>query len=187
MGIFDNLKKNVENGLNKAFSTDVKKETFTFNALPESVDEMKAMPEASLDTPFKSAALTVCALCAYAAAPEIGIEMLDFLRGPRPLSGMDKQFLKDRFCDGKYYVPFSFFAGATPANDYTPSQPFTLTVQSTVHSYEQEGYATLYVQSGGADSLRSITLRKKGDGQWMLWEQYLLSGIREPKSNDPWA
>ena len=38
--------------------------TFVFNTLPESVDELKALPEASLDTPYKTAALTVCGLCA---------------------------------------------------------------------------------------------------------------------------
>jgi hypothetical protein len=30
-------------------------------------------------------------------------------------------------------------------------------------------------------------LRQKGDGKWMLWEQYLLPDIRVPKSADPWA
>ena len=25
------------------------------------------------------------------------------------------------------------------------------------------------------------------DGKWYLWEQYLLTGIREPQSADPWA
>lgn len=188
MGIFDNL-KNAANmaGPPASFAKDVKTEKFTFNALPESLDELKALPQATLDTPFKTAALTICALCAYAAAPDIGIEMLDFLRGPRPLSAMDKQFLKDRFEGGKYYKPFSFFAGATPENDYTPSQPFTISVESTPYSYTEEGYAKLQVRSGGADSPRGITLRRKGDGQWCLWEQYLLSDIRVPKSQDPWA
>ena len=34
---------------------------------------------------------------------------------------------------------------------------------------------------------RPIKLRKKADGQWCLWEQYLLTDIRQPKANDPWA
>ena len=25
------------------------------------------------------------------------------------------------------------------------------------------------------------------DGKWFLWEQYLLTGVRTPKSADPWA
>ncbi len=96
-------------------------------------------------------------------------------------------FLKDRFCDGKTYVPFSYFKGATPANDYTPDEPFTLVVESNPYSDANEGYKKLFVRSGGADSPREIVLRRKGDGTWLLWEQFILVGIREPKSADPWA
>jgi hypothetical protein len=45
----------------------------------------------------------------------------------------------------------------------------------------------LFLRSGGADNPREVVLRKKGDGQWMLWDQFLLVGIRPPKSADPWA
>jgi hypothetical protein len=27
----------------------------------------------------------------------------------------------------------------------------------------------------------------KGDGTWLLWDQFLLLSIRAPKSSDPWA
>ena len=37
------------------------------------------------------------------------------------------------------------------------------------------------------DSPRPIKLRRKGNGQWFLWEQYLMTGIRIPTSADPWA
>ncbi|MCQ2431891.1 MAG: hypothetical protein MJ175_04725 [Clostridia bacterium] len=186
MSIFDSLKKTAA----AAAKTTVSKmtatnETFTFAALPESVDEMKALPEAVLDTPFKAAALTVCALCAYAAAPEIGIDMLNFLKGPQPLSPYEKQFLKDRFSDKKY-VPFSYFKGSSPENDYTPATPYTVTISTNPYSYDQEGYAVLYIQSTGADSPRQVKLRSKGN-QWFLWEQFLLPDIRKPKSEDPWA
>ena len=30
-------------------------------------------------------------------------------------------------------------------------------------------------------------MRRKGDGTWLLWDQFLLVGIRDPKSADPWA
>ena len=161
--------------------------TFVFNALPESVDEMKALPEAALDTPYKTAALTVCALCAYAAAPEIGKEMLNFLKGPAPLSPFEISFLNDRFRDGKH-VPFSYFAGATPENNYTPTQPFTVTVFSNPYSFQNEGWATLHLNSGGADSPRQIKLRlKPSEGKWYLSEQMIMVGIRTPIKDDPWA
>ena len=51
----------------------------------------------------------------------------------------------------------------------------------------EKDYIKLYVQSGGADSPRPIKLRKKGDGTWWLWEQYLLTKIKEPANKDPWA
>ena len=51
--------------------------------------------------------------------------MLNFLRGPRPLSPYEISFLDDRFRDGNWYVPFSYFKGAIPENDYTPNEPVT--------------------------------------------------------------
>lgn len=192
MGLFDKLKNTAASAVggavnNAAMSIGNKSETFTFTELPESLAQMQALPEASLDSPFKAAALTVCALCAYAADKNIGTEMLNWLRGPRPLNGMEISFLNDRFRDGKTYIPFSYFEGATPDNDYTPSEPFRITVQSTHVSGEEQGYMKLFIPCGGADSPRPIKLRMKGDGKWFLWEQYLLTGIRTPKSADPWA
>ncbi len=186
MSIFDNLKNNISTPSNSQQPASGSY-TFTFNALPESLAEMQALPEASLDTPYKTAALTVCALCAYAAAPEIGKEMLNFLKGPVPLSGYEISFLNDRFRDGKH-VPFSYFAGATPENDYTPSVPFSVTVFSNPYSFPEDGRATLHLNSGGADSPRQIKLRlKPSEGKWYLEEQMIMVGVRTPKSADPWA
>lgn len=186
MSIFDSLKNNA-GAPSPAARPAQGSFTFTFAALPESLDEMKALPEASLDTPYKTAALTVCALCAYAAAPEIGKEMLNFLKGPEPLSGYEISFLNDRFRDGKH-VPFSYFAGARPDNDYTPTVPFTVTVFSNPYSFQSENRATLHLNSGGADSPRQIKLRlKPSEGKWYLEEQMILVGVRTPKSADPWA
>lgn len=192
MGIFDKLKSTAKSAVNSAVSATTtaigtKRETFTFRALPESLAEMQSLHEASLDTPFKTAALTVCALCAYAADKEVGTEMLNWLRGPRPLNGQDISFLNDRFRGGKTYIPFSYFEGATPNNDYTPTEPFTITIESNHTSNAEQGYAKLFIPCGGADSPRPIKLRMKGDGRWFLWEQYLLTDIRQPKSSDPWA
>ena len=77
---------------------------------------MQALPEASLDTPFKTAALTVCALCAYGADKNIGKEMLNWLRGPRPLNGQDISIF-ERPLPGRPRAtcPFSYFVGASPA------------------------------------------------------------------------
>ena len=69
MGILDKLKSTAQQAVNSAAqSAGNRRETFSFSALPESLAEMQALPEAGLDSPFKTAALTVLALCAYAAA-----------------------------------------------------------------------------------------------------------------------
>lgn len=160
--------------------------TFTFDNLPKTVEELKAMPEACLDTPYKTAALTVCALCEFANNREASVGMLNFLKGPQPLSPSEIQFIADRFMDGKSYIPFSYFAGTSPENDYTPTVPYKITVFSNTYSFQQENYATLFINSSGADNERQVKMRRKGN-QWFLWEQFLLSGIRQPKSADPWA
>ena len=192
MSIFNQMKSRAQSRFKTEAQSVVRnlgnqKETFTFVALPESVEELRSLPEAAMDTPFKTAALTVCALCAFAAVPENGTQMLNFLRGPRPLNGSDISFIQDRFRGERTYIPFSYFAGATPENNYTPKEPYTVTVTSDAHSFDEQGYARLYIICGGADSPRPVKLRKKGDGQWCLWEQYLLTDIRQPKANDPWA
>ena len=189
MSIFDKLKNTAQQAVTTNVQTACsKRETFTFATLPESLAELQALPEASLDTPFKTAALTVLALCAYAADKNIGTEMLNWLRGPRPLNGQEISFLNDRFRDGKTYLPFTYFVGATPDNHYTPATPYTITIESTPVSDEEAGYRKLFIPCGGADSPRPIKLRQRGsDGKWFLWEQYLLTGVRTPKVSDPWA
>ena len=193
MDIFDQMKSKAQSQIKTAARSAMqnmgnKRETFTFTALPESLAQMQALPEAAMDTPFQSAALAVGALCAFAADQAVGTDLLNFLRGPRPLTGQDISCIRDRFRGGaRNYIIFSYFAGATPENNYTPAQPYTVTVTSDPHSYDEENYARLYIACGGADSPRPIKLRKKADGQWCLWEQYLLTDIRQPKANDPWA
>lgn len=65
----------------------------TLNSLPKTLDELKAMPQAALTVPEEVAALTVAALALYPENPAETEKMLDFLRGPRPLNGIDKQFI----------------------------------------------------------------------------------------------
>ena len=174
MSIFDKLKSTATQAAKQAVNSAVqtigaKRETFTFAALPESLAEMQALPEASLDTPYKTAALTVLALCAYAADKQIGAEMLNWLRGPRSLNGQEISFLNDRFRDGKTYLPFTYFAGSTPDNNYEPTKPYTVTVESNHVSSAEAGFMKLFISCGGADDPRPIKLRQRGsDEKWFL-------------------
>ena len=160
----------------------------TWNQLPKTLEELQALPQADLKTPEGTAALTVAALAVYPTNPEECYRMLDFLRGPRPLSAFEKQFIRDRFMDGKDYLMKSFFKGATPNNNYTPDVPYGLEFTDNVAPIAEEGYKRLDIKSGGADTPRPITLRlKPSTGQWFLWDQIILAGIRVPVSQDPWA
>ncbi|MCK9350576.1 MAG: hypothetical protein M0P44_05070 [Clostridiales bacterium] len=172
---------------NEEIMTMNKTESFTFHQLPTSVAELQAMPEAALKTPFQTAALTVAVLCHYEIDPQVTIEMLNVLKGPQALSPYDIQFLRDRL-SGKGYKACSFFRGATPENNYTPTEPLTITVSSGPYSFQEKGYANLLIQSSGADSPRQIKMREKpSSGEWFLWENYLLADIRTPVASDPWA
>lgn len=182
MEIFDNLNSGKPAGPTSTSSVGMRTETFTFTALPENLSQMQALPEADLRTPFRTAALTVCALCACTAEGNSGVEMLNWLRGSRPLTLQDISFMSDRFHNDMAYIPFSYFAGAVPENGYTPGKPYTVSVSSDHNSGAEQGYMTLFVYSGGADSPRTIRLRMNADGKWFLWEQYLLSDIKAPNS-----
>lgn len=202
MALFDMFKSKAENAVKKNVNSAIneginkvssgmdnmgnKKETIVFSSLPTSLEEFKALPQAGMSTPFETAALTVLAFCYYPQNKDLSLQMVDFLKGPRPLSGVEKSFIADRFRDSDY-VPRSYFEGSTPQNDYTPSEPYTIVVSESPYSYQNENYATLYITSGGADSPRSVQMRKAKDGKWYLWEQFILVGIRQPDSVDPWA
>ena len=185
MSIFDRLRKVASAAPTETNAPIVKNKSFSFMALPESLAEMQALPEAALEDPFQTAALKVCALCAYAADKGIGTKMLNWLRGPRPLSPHDLSFLNDRFRTG-HHIPFSYFAGASPENDYTPKPPFTLTLEEGLYADINPGYKKLHIRSGGADSPREIILRQTTDNKWYLWDQFLLVSIRQPRSQNPW-
>ena len=196
MGLFDSLKTKavheVGNAVRGAVGAAAQNagnysQTVTLQALPQNLAEMQAMPQADLQSPYGTAALTIAALCRYGESVDDCVQMLDFLRGPRPLSPMDKQFLRDRLV-GKAYVPISYFEGTSPQNDYTPSVPYRITVKKNPYSEQGEDFLTLYVHSSGADSDRIVEVRRKpSTGQWFLWEAKCLSDIRVPVSADPWA
>ena len=185
--IFKGNNTSINTTINKSAEKAVQKmdsRNITFTKLPMTAAEVAPGQDAQM-----VAAYTVAALARYETDPAEAIAMLDALRGPRPLNGMDKQFLQDRF-RGKTYLMRSYFKGATPENNYTPVQPYRVTVSENTYSRTQfvDGYLTLYVACSGADSPRPLKLRNKpSTGQWFLWEQQLLTGIRIPQVADPWA
>ncbi len=168
------------------FLSGNKSKDIVLQTLPKNINELKAMPQSRLNDEFEVAALVVAALCRYEESMEDSLEMLNFLKGPNPINNSDVQFLRDRLC-GKTYKTRSFIAGATPENGYTPSFPLTIKVSTNPYSYV-DTMATLYLHSGGADSPRPISLRKKpSTGQWFVTQFSFLSDIRLPVAENPWA
>ena len=114
---------------------------------------------------------------------------MNLLRGPRPMTPYDAQFLRDRL-RGKAYLPLAYFEGATPENGYTPRTPYRLNVLADPRPQDIEpGYLRVFLKTAGADSPRPMKLRQKAStGEWFLWEySSILSGIRIPAAEDPWA
>ena len=159
----------------------------TIQKLPTTAAEFASMPQMDLTKPENTCAMLLVALQLYTKDKNAGVEAVNLLRGPRPLSPYDVQFLRDRLRD-KLYLPLAYFDGATPENNYTPSQPLTLQILSDPRPQDmEEGYLRVFLKTAGADSPRPVKLRRKGEN-WYLWEySSILSGIRIPIKDDPWA
>lgn len=158
----------------------------TLTSLPATLAEFQTLP---LNTPEEVVAGFLCALHLYVKNPNEGVEAMNILRGPRPMTPDDSQFLRDRL-RGKEYLATAYFNGATPQNSYTPAAPYVLNVQADPRPQDIEpGYLRVFIATAGADSPRPIKLRQKpSTGQWFLWEYSSpLSGIRIPAAQDPWA
>ena len=162
--------------------------SFVYETIPTTIEDFKALAQAAAKDEFAVIALTVVAFNIFPANADLSYDMLNVLKGPAPLSAQEKAFIKDQLRD-KDYLPRSYFAGATPANNYEPSEPFTVTVKANPYNRDAEGYFTAYITSGGADNPRPITVRLKAStGEWFLHNfSGFLPGIRVPVANDPWA
>ena len=158
----------------------------TLQTLPAALAELEALPRT---TPEEVCAGFLCALKLFQTDRDAGVAAMDLLRGPRPMTPYDVQFLRDRL-RGKEYLPLAYFEGAAPENGYTPAKPYTLNVLPAPRPQDVEpGYLRVYLKTAGADSPRPMKLRQKGStGEWFLWEySSILSGIRVPAALDPWA
>ena len=176
----------VDSAVNKAVEKAVQsmdEKRIVFKNLPQSAAEVRPDTNAQ-----QVAGYAVAALARYETDPDEAIAMLNALLGPRPVDGIGKQFLQDRF-RGKPYLMRSYFKGAKPENNYEPTMPHTVVVQTNAYTYQEKDYARFMIVCGGADSPRPLTLRKKpSTGEWFLWDyKGLLSGIRIPAAEDPWS
>lgn len=155
--------------------------------LPTSPEAYRPLIKNNDHDPFAIAALSVMALALYALDKEAAFQMLAELKAPSPLPLSERHLIAERLDYGQDYKPYSFFAGATPQNNYRPDLPYLLKVFEQKESFNDQGYATLYLQSSGSSLPRKIRLRKREDGSWRLEEEFLLADIIAPKKDNPWA
>lgn len=99
----------------------------TLNMIPATLQEFQTCPQMDLSKPENTCAMFLCALQLYIKDRDAGVEAMNMLRGPRPMTPYDSQFLRDRLRD-KPYLPLAYFEGAAPKNNYTPAQPYVLNV-----------------------------------------------------------
>jgi hypothetical protein len=162
-----------------------------FDKIYTTLDEIKKIDRTN---PYNVVALFVHTICNYnPKESDKFYEMVQYLVGDyQPLSELMKQNIKDRMLqNNKYeYIGKSYFTGATPDNDYTPTTPYEIDVKENPYTDSEEGYKKLFLKSGGADSDRPITLRLAKDGNYYVWSDSfmgLLADIRPLESTNPWA
>lgn len=163
----------------------------TFDKLFERVEDMAAIDRTS---PFNVAACAVNVMTSYnPASPDAFYEMMQYLMGDvQPMSPLFKQQLRDRMTsEDKYkFIGQSYFMGSSPANNYQPLTPLQVQVDENPYSYQEEGFARLFLRSSGADSERPLTMRRLKDGNWLIWSDSvmgLMAGIRIPEDQNPWG
>ena len=156
-----------------------------FSSLPMTLTQFESLPQAEMQSPYETAAMFIVALNHYIQNKVESIAMINFLKGPNQLSPRELNLIKMQMTD---YLARSYFNGATPQNDYTPTQPHNVVISDNKHSYNNHGSAKLFIHCGGADSPRPIELRLAKDSRWYLTGfSSLLVGIRSTESTNPWV
>ena len=189
MGVFDKIKNQANNVTNVTSQVAGKvtggRKSIEFKTLAATLAKFTALPQAGLKSPYDTAAMMVVALNCYLQNKDEAVAMINYLKGPAPLVPRELNLIKMQLVN---YLARSYFSGATPKNDYKPTLPYTVVIGDNTSSYSSEGYAKLFVNCGGADTPRPVTMRLAKDGKWYLDEfSSLLLGCRKPESTNPWA
>ena len=148
------------------------------NTLPATLAEFQALPRS---TPEEVCAGFLCALNLYTKSPNDGVAAMDLLRGPRPMTPYDSQFLRDRL-RGKEYLPLAYFDGATPQNGYRPTAPYTLTVLPDQRPQDvEEGYLRVFLQTApGEAAAEAVDGRVVPLGVFQPAQRYPDTGLAGP-------
>ena len=169
----------------------VKKITYTFNALPRNIEELKTL-EVNDREYFKSphfvTALFICCLNRLPDNSTDTWEMINYLRTHTATVGEDnimkiskdntQNVVQNLLEDDTHGFPSvnglrSYFAGSSPDNKYTPTTPYQVTIVEKSDIYvTKDGnlYARLYVESSGYDDpVGPLKLRKVEGHDWLVY------------------
>lgn len=89
--------------------------------IPENLQEFEILA-AKGRQPEHICELFLCALALFDRDKDAGVAAMNLLRGPKPMTPYDCQFLRDRL-RGKAYLPLAYFEGATPGNGSSGNIP----------------------------------------------------------------
>lgn len=165
--------------------------TYTFNALPRNIEELKTLEVNNreyFNSPHFVTALFICCLYRITENSSDAWNMINYLRTHTATVGENNilkvsnvtmqdivQHLLDNDVNG-YPVSNglgSYFAGSSPDNKYNPTTPYQVTVVEKSDAYTTEdGFkcAKLYVESSGDDNLVGpLKLRKVDDHGWLVY------------------
>ena len=169
-----------------------KQVTFTFNALPRNIEELKTLEVDNrkyFESQYFVTALFICCLNRIADNSADAWEMINYLRTHTATIGMNgiaevsklvssnvvKSDLVGKDTNGYPVVNGlrSFFAGSSPSNLYTPTTPYKVTVveqhAEPLFTLNDITYARIHVLSSGADSPQGyLTLRKTNNHGWLI-------------------
>ena len=166
--------------------------TFTFNALPRNIEELKTLEVNNreyFETPHFVTALIICCLNRITENSADAWEMINYLRthtatvgqnGIQKVSNENMQSIVSSNLVGNdtngYPVANglrSYFKGSSPENLYTPTLPYRVTVVEAASEqfYTNNGieYARMHVETSGADSAQGpLVLRKTANHGWLI-------------------
>ena len=177
---------------------DVKQAKISFDRLPETPEELKAIDRSGENGKFLTFALLICAFKTWRKDDQNTCEamMRELLNSPTVkdcYNNFSKEFVKDRMLqnDKWEYIADAYFDGAENTNGYIPSKPLTITIKefpylpqtSTMYGVNLS-IDKLVTEFKGADTSRSISVyQDPTDRKWYVWsDSYkgLLADIKEP-------
>ena len=191
----------------------VKQHSFTFSTVPTCYEDII---QYELDSPYKTMALMIMAFRTWTPEnPTDCLQMMDYLTNTDVDSGKTDangrklsrkfseypfwvDFVRDRMRQNeKYrYIGNAYLDGAMPSNDYTPSEPLTVTVRESVYTpYKLSGGhetdPTLYqvlTTIPGADNDRYSLFYQDQRGDWRVFGDHwkgLLTDVKTPSADVP--